>query len=71
MSFLFTSASFPDVSAPLMAYVNGAAKAIVNPNDQVSISISDKTTVDVFDSVTTALRCMEFLRQREQWLLQA
>jgi hypothetical protein len=71
MSFLFTSASFPDVSAPLPAYVNGQEQEIANPDDQVSIAISDKTTVDVFDSVTTALRCMEFLRQREQWLLQA
>ena len=71
MSYLFTAASFPDVASPLPAYVNGAVKAIVNPTDQVSISLSDKTTVDVFDSVTTALRCMEFLRQREQWLLQA
>jgi hypothetical protein len=37
----------------------------------VILTLSDGTTAQVFDTLETALKCMEFMRLRNQWLLQA
>ena len=48
------------------------APPTVHPNDPVVLQLNDTTReITVFSSLTNALRCMEQMRQREQWLLQA
>lgn len=78
---LFTDQSFPSVypagpvAIPRPYLGPGSAQAETYPpanvNDPVVLDLSDSTRVTVFDKKINALRCMEQMRQREQWLLQA
>lgn len=65
---LFTAASFPGVTAPRPTPDPGPPGG---GSDPVSLTLSDGSTTVVFDQLTTALLCLEFLRLRNQWLLQA
>ena len=74
---LFTDQSFSSI-APLgtipvpVPHIGGnVAPPTVHPTDPVVLQLSDTTRVTVFSSLTNALRCMEQMRQRDQWLLQA
>jgi hypothetical protein len=65
---LFTSTSFAST-----ARVN-PQNVVGNPTgagDPVSLTLSDGSSVQVFDNLDSALRCLEFMRQRNQWMLQA
>ena len=64
---IFTSTSFT-VTRPSPSGVVGAP---TGASDPVSLTLSDGSTVQVFDTLETALKCMEFMRLRNQWLLQA
>jgi hypothetical protein len=70
---LFTAASFPDVTAPLAPIIQGAQATLppAHQNDPVTLQLTDGTQVTVFDTKYTALRCMEYMRRRNQSLLQA
>ena len=74
---LYTDRSFPSI-APLGAIIVPIpskqcvpAPPPAHATDPVVLDLSDSTRVTVFSSLTNALRCMEQMRQREQWLLQA
>lgn len=69
-SALFTSASFPAVGqyewlVPRIGLANTSYWP-VNFNDPVQITLSDNTVVTVFDTVMTAMRCLENCRRRGQ-----
>jgi hypothetical protein len=67
MSAIFTSAQFAGIQRKTPVGVTG------NPpgaSDQIRLSLSDGSTSLVFDSTETALKCMEFMRTRSQWMLQ-
>ena len=67
---LFTDASFTGV-ALVQPYVSGAQLVTPgHPNDAVILTTSDGQTITVFDKVTNALRCLEFMHVHGQWLLQ-
>lgn len=68
MTAIFTTDSFPGVTEAAPVGVLGSP---TNAADPVSILLSDGQNVVVFASLTAALRCMEFMRQRNQYLLQA
>jgi hypothetical protein len=71
MAAIFDDTSFAGVQ-PRDAYgTDGAIIPIQHPDHAVQLLLSDRTLVTVFSSVTVALRCMEFMHLREQWLLQA
>jgi hypothetical protein len=64
---LFTAASFPGVAS----YPAPAGQTTMpRPSDVVSLTLSDGSTVVVFDAASTGLLCMEYMRQRNQWMLQ-
>jgi len=65
---LFTAASFPGVSAPSPV---GSTGAPPGASEAVTLVLSDGSSTVIFDQLTTALLCLEFMRQRNQWLLQA
>ena len=67
---IFTAASFVGTNFP-RPYVKlpGVQANVANPNDKVEIKLSDNTVHTVVDTVETALKCMEFMRVRDQWLL--
>lgn len=67
---IFTAASFGALQYPLpFVGVPGVQGQVARPNDKVEIKLSDNTQPTVFDSVDTALKCMEYMRLRAQWLL--
>ena len=74
---LYTDQSFPSIAplgtipVPIPRIGGNVAPPTVHPNDPVVLQLNDTTRVTVFTSLTNALRCMEQMRQREQWLLQA
>ena len=67
MQPIFTSSSFT-VPRPTPT---GAAGAPTGAADPVSLTLSDGTTAQIFDTLEAALKRMEFMRTRNQWLLQA
>ena len=67
MAPVFTSASFPGIIRPSPINVSGAP---TGASDAVSLTLSDGSVIQIFDTLETALKCMEFMRQRDQWLLQ-
>ena len=67
MAPIFTSASFASIIRPSPINVSGAP---TGASDAVSLTLSDGSVAQVFDTLETALKCMEFMRQRDQWLLQ-
>ena len=68
MAPLFTGASFASITRPSPTNVVGNPP---NASDAVGITLSDGSTIQVFDQLETALKCMEYMRQRSQWMLQA
>jgi hypothetical protein len=67
---LFTDASFTGVSL-VAPFVGGTALVTPpHPNDAVVLQTSDGQAITVFDKASNALRCLEFMRQHGQWLLQ-
>ena len=74
---LYTDQSFPSIAplgaipVPIPRIGGNVAPPTVHPHDAVVLQLNDTTRVTVFTSLTNALRCMEQMRQREQWLLQA
>ena len=67
MAPVFTAASFPGIIRPSPIGVSGAP---TGASDAVSLTLSDGSVAQVVDTLETALKCMEFMRQRDQWLLQ-
>ena len=67
---IFTAASFVGTTYPRpFEKLPGELATVANPTDKVEIKLSDNTVHTVFDTVETALKCMEFMRLRDQWLL--
>lgn len=66
---LFSAAQFSGVARPTPTGV-----ATINPSgasNAVNLSLSDGSTVQLCDTLETALRLMEWMRSRNQWMLQA
>ena len=68
MPLLFSSASFTGIRRNSPANVTGNP---VEAGNAVSLTLSDGASLQVFDNLETALKCLEFMRQRSQWMLQA
>ena len=67
---LLQASSFSTSVAPL--YVNGSPVAApAHPNDPVALPMSSGSTVTVFDSLTTALKCLEYMKESNVWCLMA
>lgn len=64
---LLTAASFPNITAPAPTQ-SGTTVTVANPTDAVTITTSTGTYT-VFDSVSTGLLCLEFLRQNSGYYL--
>ena len=60
---LFTSTSFAGIVRFTPTGVTGNP---VGAGDAVSLTLSDGSSVQVFDNQEPALRCLEFMRQRNQ-----
>ena len=60
---LFTASQFSTVSYDLP--VGGGAPA--NPNDPVTVLLSDGNTVTVADTLSTALKLLSYMRTNSQW----
>ena len=69
MSAIFTSTSFP--TSTVDKPVGAADLSTADGNQAVRLVMSDGTTKTVFDSLTTALKCLNFMRSRDQYYLQA
>lgn len=72
---LFTSASFPSVGAfdylvPQIGAAAGPGRP-VNENDPVAVTLSDGRRIYVFDTLRTAMRCLEKMRVSKQSFLVA
>jgi hypothetical protein len=62
---LFTEASFSGAyDRPV-----GVAGPPAHANDPVTLSLSDGTSVTVFDKLTTGLRLLRFMREQRQWMV--
>lgn len=71
---LFTQASFPDIAQYnyLVPSIGASTTPQYRPtheNDPVYLSLSDGRVVTVFDTVRTAMRCLEHMRQQGQSFL--
>ena len=66
MSALFTAAQFASVGVQQPVGFTGSHG---NASDQVRLGLSDGSSVLVFDSKTTALKCLAFMKARQQWML--
>jgi hypothetical protein len=66
MAPIFTSTSFT-VSRPPPVGITGAP---LGASDPVSLTLSDGNVVQAFDTLETALRAMEYMRQNNMWSLQ-
>lgn len=72
MAPLFTAASFPGVTRPAPVLPTGLTGT--NPagaSDAVSLTLSDGSVAQVFDTLEAALRCMAYMQAQNMWLLQA
>ena len=65
---IFTAASFASTSRPAPVGTTGAPAGAA---DAVSLTLSDGSVAQIFDTLETGLKCMEFMRLNNQWLLQA
>ena len=67
---LLQASSFSTSVAPL--YVNGSPVATpAHPNDPVTLPMSSGSTVTVFDSLSTALKCLEYMKEANVWCVMA
>jgi hypothetical protein len=68
---LIQASQFSSISAPQLYDASGNVIAVpANPNDPVTFTLSSGVVVTVFDTLTTALKCMKHMYQENQWLLQ-
>jgi hypothetical protein len=66
MSSVLTSSSFS--TSPSNVWIDYTEQTSVpNASDPVALTLSDGSSVVVFDSKTTALKCLEFMRTAGQW----
>lgn len=68
MASIFTSADFttePDVP------VGQTGPNPPNAAHSVQLALQDGTVLNVFDSLTTALKCLSTMRAKSQWFIQA
>ena len=66
MSALLTAAQFASYTVQQPVGITGGH---TNASDQVRLGLSDGSSVLVFDSKTTALKCLAFMKERQQWML--
>ena len=66
---LFTAAQFSGVARPSPVGVTPFNPA--GASNAVNLSLSDGSTVQLCDALETALRLMEWMRTRNQWMIQA
>ena len=66
MTALLTAAQFASYSVQQPAGLTGGH---LNASDQIRLGLSDGSSVLVFDSKTTALKCLAFMKERQQWML--
>ena len=66
MTALLTAAQFASYSVQQPVGIVGAH---INGSDPVRLGLSDGSSVLVFDSKTTALKCLAFMKERQQWML--
>ena len=67
---LLAASSFSTSVAPL--YVNGSPVAApARPDDPVTLPMSSGASVTVFDSLTTALKCLEYMKESGVWCVMA
>jgi hypothetical protein len=68
---LLQASQFSSVTAPQL--YNSSGNLIATPahaNDPVTLTLSSGVTVTVFDTLQTALKCMKYMYEQNQWLLQ-
>ena len=66
MTALLTAAQFASFSVQQPKGITGGH---LNASDQVRLGLSDGSSVLVFDSKTTALKCLAFMKERQQWMI--
>ena len=66
MSALLTAAQFASYS---VQQPSGTVGGHTFGSDAVRLGLSDGSSVLVFDSKTTALKCLAFMKARQQWML--
>jgi len=66
MTALLTAAQFASVNVQQPVGTTGGP---TNASDQIRLGLSDGSSVLVFDSKTTALKCLAFMKERQQWML--
>ena len=68
---IFTAAQFVGVNyrRPFVGYPGNLVNVVPNPNDSVSLQLSDNQVITVFDTKITALKCLESMQLNNQWLL--
>ena len=67
---LLSASSFSTQVAPL--YVNGSPVALpTHATDPVTLRMSNGSSQDVFDSLTTALKCLENMKESNVWCVMA
>ena len=68
---LIQASQFSSLTAPQLYDASGNVVATpAHPNDPVTMTLSSGVAVTVFDSLTTALKCMKYMYEQNQWLLQ-
>ena len=67
---LLSASSFSTQVAPL--YVNGSPVALpTHATDPVTLPMSNGSSQTVFDSLTTALKCLEYMKESNVWRVMA
>jgi hypothetical protein len=66
MSALLTAAQFNGIT---VQQPTGTTGGPTYASDQVRPGLSDGSSVLVFDTKTTALKCLAFMKARQQWML--
>lgn len=68
---LVQASQFSSISAPQLYDASGNVVATpAHPTDPVTMTLSSGVVVTVFDTLETALKCMKYMYEQNQWLLQ-
>ena len=68
---LVQASQFSSLSAPQLYDSSGnLIPEPAHPNDPVTMTLSSGVVVTVFDTLETALKCMKYMYEQNQWLLQ-
>ena len=68
---LIQASQFSSISAPQLYDASGnLIAAPAHPTDPVTMVLSSGVAVTVFDTLETALKCMKYMYEQNQWLLQ-